>query len=373
MPIPRCPYHKDNVVWYGYRSLYRDPIPYHVAHTILQIIPRCNKPMIATEKIEAIKSAAEILDVVSDFVILKKRGSQYFGLSPFSEERTPSFTVNPSKQIFKDFSSGKGGNVIEFLMQKCSFKYYQAIQYLGKKYNIDVDIDDTYVYVPTARREHPVLPTSFIHPNVLLDTLKGYETNALFKFLHASCDTEKLTANFKRYYVGIDQSNEYTKDWVIFWQVDCDTMVRSGKLVKYNPDGHRSKEHAAGWVHSMRRNNIPLYPDFNLKQCFFGEHLLSEDVRKPVAIVESEKTALICSLLIPNYFWLACGSKFGLNADKCAVLKNKSVTLFPDLDAHEEWKGKAKELNFNVSEHINKIATDQDRNNKLDIADFLLR
>lgn len=329
--------------------------------------------MITTEKIEAIKSAAEILDVVSDFVAMKKRGSQYFGLSPFADERTPSFTVNPAKQIFKDFSSGKGGDVIEFLMQKCGFKYYQAIQYLGKKYNIDVDIDDTYVYVPTAKPEKPLIPTSYIHPNILLDTLKGYETNSLFKFLQTRFEVSKLEAAFKRYYVGIDQSNEYTKDWVIFWQVDFDTMVRSGKLVKYNLDGHRSKEHAAGWIHSMKRNNDLLYPAFNLKQCFFGEHLLSEDTRKPVAIVESEKTAIICSLLIPNYFWLACGSKYGLNAEKCEILKNRSVTLFPDLDAHEEWKSKAKEYNFSISNHINNIATDSDRSEKLDLADYLLR
>ena len=78
-------------------------------------------------------------EIIGDFVQLKKSGSNYKGLSPFTEERTPSFMVSPAKQIWKDFSSGKGGNVVAFLMEHEQFSYPEAIKYLAKKYNIEIE------------------------------------------------------------------------------------------------------------------------------------------------------------------------------------------------------------------------------------------
>ena len=78
-------------------------------------------------------------EVIGDFVQLKRAGSNYKGLSPFSNERTPSFMVSPVKQIWKDFSSGKGGNAIAFLMEHEHYTYPEAIRYLAKKYHIDIE------------------------------------------------------------------------------------------------------------------------------------------------------------------------------------------------------------------------------------------
>jgi DNA primase len=78
-------------------------------------------------------------EVIGDFVQLKKAGSNFKGLSPFTDERTPSFMVSPVKQIWKDFSSGKGGNVVAFLMEHEHFTYPEAIRYLAKKYQIEVE------------------------------------------------------------------------------------------------------------------------------------------------------------------------------------------------------------------------------------------
>jgi DNA primase len=78
-------------------------------------------------------------EVIGDFVALKKSGSNLKGLSPFSQERTPSFMVSPVKQIWKDFSSGKGGNVVAFLMEHEHFTYPEAIRFLAKKYNIEIE------------------------------------------------------------------------------------------------------------------------------------------------------------------------------------------------------------------------------------------
>ena len=93
--------------------------------------------MIAQQTIDLVFNTVRVEDVISDYIQLKKAGSNYKGLSPFITEKTPSFVVSPSKQIWKDFSSGKGGNAVTFLMEFEGFNYPEAIKHLCKKYNID--------------------------------------------------------------------------------------------------------------------------------------------------------------------------------------------------------------------------------------------
>ena len=95
--------------------------------------------MISKSTIDQVYETARLEEVIGDFVQLKKSGANFKGLSPFSDERTPSFMVSPVKQIWKDFSSGKGGNVVAFLMEHEHFTYPEAIKYLAKKYNIEVE------------------------------------------------------------------------------------------------------------------------------------------------------------------------------------------------------------------------------------------
>ena len=95
--------------------------------------------LISKTTIDQVYETARVEEVIGDFVQLKKAGSNFKGLSPFSDERTPSFMVSPVKQIWKDFSSGKGGNVVAFLMEHEHFTYPEAIRYLAKKYNIDIE------------------------------------------------------------------------------------------------------------------------------------------------------------------------------------------------------------------------------------------
>jgi DNA primase len=94
--------------------------------------------LIPKDIIDKIFEAARVEEVIGDFVHLKKSGSNYKGLSPFSSERTPSFMVSPSKNIWKDFSSGKGGNAVSFLMEHEHFTYPEALRFLAKRYNIEV-------------------------------------------------------------------------------------------------------------------------------------------------------------------------------------------------------------------------------------------
>ncbi|MBQ0770090.1 MAG: DNA primase [Bizionia sp.] len=95
--------------------------------------------MISKASIDQVYETARLEEVIGDFVQLKKSGSNFKGLSPFSDERSPSFMVSPVKQIWKDFSSGKGGNVVAFLMEHEHFTYPEAIKYLAKKYSIDIE------------------------------------------------------------------------------------------------------------------------------------------------------------------------------------------------------------------------------------------
>lgn len=95
--------------------------------------------MIAKTTIDTVFETARVEEVIGDFVQLKRAGSNFKGLSPFSDERSPSFMVSPVKQIWKDFSSGKGGNVVAFLMEHEHFTYPEAIRYLAKKYNIEIE------------------------------------------------------------------------------------------------------------------------------------------------------------------------------------------------------------------------------------------
>ena len=95
--------------------------------------------MISRSTIDRVFETARVEEVIGEFVQLKKAGSNFKGLSPFADEKTPSFMVSPVKQIWKDFSTGKGGNAVSFLMEHEHFSYPEAIRYLAKKYNIEIE------------------------------------------------------------------------------------------------------------------------------------------------------------------------------------------------------------------------------------------
>ena len=95
--------------------------------------------MISKETIDRVFETARVEEVIGEYVNLKKAGSNFKGLSPFTDEKSPSFMVSPVKQIWKDFSTGKGGNAISFLMEHEHYSYPEAIRHLAKKYNIEIE------------------------------------------------------------------------------------------------------------------------------------------------------------------------------------------------------------------------------------------
>ena len=96
-------------------------------------------PRVPEETIERIRNTADIYDVVAQYVDLKKRGRNFFGLCPFHSEKTPSFSVAPDKQIYHCFGCGAGGNVFSFIVEHEKISFIEAVQQLGQKYGIQVD------------------------------------------------------------------------------------------------------------------------------------------------------------------------------------------------------------------------------------------
>ena len=150
--------------------------------------------------------------------------------------------------------------------------------------------------------------------------------------------------------------------------------------MKYDPNtGHRVKDGGGiNWIHAIMKKQGLLPDDYHLVQCLFGEHLLKMYPTKVIALVESEKSALIASGVYPDYIWLATGGKSQLSIDKLKVLQGRTVVMFPDVDGFEYWSNKAKEVEaigckVVVSDLLEKNATDEDRANKIDIADWLIR
>ncbi|MBS1508408.1 MAG: DNA primase [Bacteroidetes bacterium] len=130
--------------------------------------------MITRETIDEVKNRIDIVDVISDFVSLKKSGQNYKALSPFNNEKSPSFFVVPSKGIFKDFSSGKGGDAFTFVMEHEKLSYAEAIRYLAKKYGVEIKEDRTQSESKEEQSERESL-------YILMNFAKEYYKNALLQ------------------------------------------------------------------------------------------------------------------------------------------------------------------------------------------------
>ncbi len=223
-------------------------------------------------------------------------------------------------------------------------------------------------------KEAQPIATSYIDLDIVNQSLHGYSANKLFQFLSAQFGETETLELMKRYKVG---TSKYWDGATVFWQTDNQNKIRTGKIMLYNSEtGKRIKEpyNHVTWVHSVLHKG-----DYNLKQCFFGEHLLPEDKSRPVALVESEKTALIASYYLPQFLWIASGGKNGcFNANSLSVLVGRSVVLFPDLGATDYWQSKiglmkSYGIEVRMFDYMETNATENERKEGYDIADYLLK
>lgn len=277
-------------------------------------------------------------------------------------------------------------------LEQCGY-YYPAGEYF--KSNPDHKTPDI---IDIKRPAQPVCFDT-ISPVIMNDTIRDYNKNHFTLFLARMFGAEGATSLIQKYKIGCAK---YWRGATIFWQIDTAGKVRTGKIMLYNPKNcKRVKEpfsHIA-WAHSLvvksenqkgkddaadiRDKDIcasgepaSYLPDYALKQCLFGEHLLKLEPFKIVAIAESEKTAIIASMHLPNYIWLAAGGMEGLTVEKCKVLAGRTVRLYPDVNAYAKWHTKAHELNkriptatFVVDNTLTINPTSYDRERGIDIAD----
>ena len=220
---------------------------------------------------------------------------------------------------------------------------------------------------PVARRVVMERKPSYMEPSLITRCL-GHQNN-LSSFLMSRYGEARANDAIKKYRVG---SATKWDGATVFWQIDHSGDVRAGKIMLYGDGGKRVKGEGGpkvSWVHSELK-----LPNYSLKQCFFGEHLLKNYNGQMVGIVESEKTAIIASIHNPEVIWLATGGKYGCGLTRRSVidvLRGMNVKLFPDKGCFVEWAGMAKdvEMGWSVS---GKLECDSSVPNGDDIADLLL-
>jgi len=215
-----------------------------------------------------------------------------------------------------------------------------------------------------------VIPAEVVERSVRPDIVSSFTGFLLHLF-----DDMTVVKLVTEYQLGVTRAGD-----VIFFQIDVEGRCRTGKIMKYDPEtGHRIKDEGVkgriNWAHSLMKRSGALPEDWELTQCLFGAHLLVKYPDKPVALVESEKTAVICSAMMPEYVWLATGGKSQFN-ERLNVLQGRDIVAFPDVDGYDTWVQKAAALpclGIKVSDILQKNATKEEREQHIDIADWLIK
>lgn len=284
-----------------------------------------------------------------------------------------------SKESFTLYLNGETNEPIHRTVGKCNRESKCGYHYTPKQFFID---NPSLVETRRASSYTPIIQKSIAEPRPpgtipfsYVECSASYQSNFV-RFLCEFLTTEQIGSIGDKYAIGATKNKE-----VIYWQIDSKGKVRTGKIMQYDPLSGKRIKHESGaidWVHNKLKKTGTLPQDYNLQQCFFGEHLLKLNPTKTVAIVESEKSAVIASVFFPDLVWLAAGNINGLSVDKCKALKGRKVILFPDLNAFDKWTEKAKEIQIacnckiKVSTLLEDSATQKDKENGFDIADYII-
>lgn len=238
--------------------------------------------MILKHTVDRIMEATDIVEVIGEFVSLKKRGANYIGLSPFANERTPSFTVSPAKGIFKDFSSGIGGSAVTFLMEHEKFSYPEALKWLAKKYGIEVE----------ETQDAPEDREAENHRESLL-IVTGYASKFFEKSLWDTDDGKAIAlsyykergftdATIKKFELG------YSPDQ---WEAFSSQAIKDGYKQEYLEETGLSVKRENGTLYDRYRGRV-MFPihNFTGRVIAFGGRTLKTDkaVPKYVNSPESE-------------------------------------------------------------------------------------
>jgi DNA primase len=238
--------------------------------------------MLDQNTIDRINDAAQIQDVVSDYVTLRKRGANLIGLCPFHNEKTPSFSVSPSKGIFKCFGCGKGGNAVHFIMEHEQINYYEALKYLARKYNIEFEERELTAEEKAVRddRESMFLVNDFARnyfANILHNHIDGKAVG--LAYFRERGFRDDIIRKFQLGY-SLDQRDEFTR-----------TAIRDGFQKEYLVKTGLTLENENGMISDRFRGRV-MFPVHSLsgKVVAFGGRILKKDdkMAKYVNSPESE-------------------------------------------------------------------------------------
>ena len=332
-------------------------------------------------------------------------------ICPYHDDKHPSMHFSKKKGIFKCFVCGAKGDLFKLVMDDRNCSFVEACDWLIDEFKVVVVPD-----APTVPSSHPNLsPTLSSRPNgvsgeISRDPRKDISTtlDMTFGVTSALCtlpadivsrslstdsqfcksvvdegylSKERLMTAVNRYRLGASKEGG-----VIFWEIDDQQRVRTGKIMYYKPDCHRDKGHNPTWVHSLMKSQLPA--DYELRHCLFGLHLISptDDTNhtdKKVAIVEAEKTAVIMSEIVPEFIWMSCGGLQMFNSELLAPLVNHKVVILPDTDetgeTYNKWltvlKQAQRQYTFKYPLRISRLLEDhasaEQKKRKIDIIDFL--
>lgn len=363
----------------------------------------------ATE--DKIKEAASIVDVVGDYVQLKRAGAEYTGRCPFHADRhTGSFMVSPKKNIATCFPCDETWKPVDFVMKMENLDYPDAMRWLAQKYGIFIDDAPKFKDVrrSTPRPPQPPPPplTKRYWPLEWVRAYRADETDAFVRWLYTlpwdAAQRARLPKVLQHYGVGHSHFTTSNRegtltehDFTIFWQCDEQARLHNGHLMKYHPEGHpkfgrRIKDdedpYSTTWIHARmkRAKTNPFNPDTDeASYCLFGQHLMAACPDATINIVESEKTAIIMATAYGGSLlnlWMACYGIGNLtNANwllQPLIDQGKRIVLYPDHDGVEKWKKAAREINYERlqvnTDPVLKWWTPED-GEKADIADIILR
>lgn len=376
-------------------------------------------------------------------------------LCPYHDDKHPSLHFSKKKGIFKCFVCGAKGDLFKLVMDARNCTFVEACQWLINEFHV-VIVPNTNLTNPTNKKISEISAIrvqkenyNSCSENKSVSSVKSVVpkiTSALCP-LPSDIVTKCLSLNSEfcksvvssgylskgqlhraaaRYRLGA------TKDGgVIFWQIDDHQQVHTGKIMYYQPDCHRDKQHHPTWVHCLMKDQLP--PNYEFHPCLFGLHLLSntdlsdntdnsrtntdslrsrvwrcessdlpdnkfsnslilennksvqcvKSVVPKIAIVESEKSAVILSEKFPDFVWLSCGGLQSFRPELLSPLVNYKVIIFPDTDptgdAFRQWSQVAIEAQrlykfrypLRVSPLLESHATPEQKQRKIDLVDYL--
>lgn len=228
---------------------------------------------------------------------------------------------NCGKKTFKcyvDINTGERVNPTKY--GRC--ERISSCKYLKYPDNDDSEWQD---YEP-IKQPYIAPEPDFINPDLVRSTFRDFNKNVFFNFLAKTFDLETAWALQIKYNIGTAKHGG-----TIFWQKDRDGKFRTGKVFYYQRNGKRDKQKGSWYIHKQ------VNKDYRLVQVFFGEHLIIEEPKKPIALCESEKSAILMSVLQPEYNWLAAGGSNMLNVQRLMRLHRLDL-VSPDEGQFELWE-----------------------------------